>query len=223
MCGRYTLYTEMEVLEELYPLFDLAEDLQPRYNIAPTQQVFAVRQLPGQQPKGVYLRWGLIPPWAEDMKIGYKMINAKGETVAEKPAFRAAFKARRCLVFADGFYEWETVGKTKIPHWIHRKDRKPFTMAGLWETWKHEEQAVESCTLITTSANAVLEPFHDRMPVILDPADHALWLDPQAKDVNLLKELIRPYDATALTESKANPAVNNVRNQGPELLTPPKS
>ncbi|MFO0898004.1 MAG: SOS response-associated peptidase [Pirellulales bacterium] len=162
MCGRFTLrQVPHEWVKQLaLPIFS------PRYNIAPTQQVLAIRQREGIR-EAVELRWGLIPSWADDPKIGNRLINARAETVATKPAFRQAYKRRRCLILADGFYEWQKQGKTKQPYFIHRPDDQPFAFAGLWEWWKGNVLEIASCTIITTEANELMRPLHDRMPVIL--------------------------------------------------------
>jgi putative SOS response-associated peptidase YedK len=162
------------LLAKQFQLDDVA-DLAPRYNIAPTQDVAVVRLNPSTEKRELsMLRWGLIPFWAEDPKVGYSTINARAETVATKPSFREAFKKRRCLVVADGFYEWQRTDGQKQPYLIHLKDNSPFAFAGLWERWRKGEQAIESCSIIVTEPNAVLEPIHDRMPVILSPEDYGL-------------------------------------------------
>jgi putative SOS response-associated peptidase YedK len=164
------------------------------------------------------MRWGLIPSWADDPKIGYKLINARAETVAGKPAFRNAFRQRHCLIPADGFYEWHAAGtKAKQPWHIRRKDGRPFAFAGLWEHWNAPESPpVESCTIITTDANEVVRPIHDRMPVILDPADYAAWLDP--RDPTIAQELLRPCPAEVMTAFPVSSMVNNPKNEDPRCL-----
>ena len=179
MCGRYTLKAPREAIAEAFDLADVPQ-LLPRYNIAPTQAVPVVRldRASGEREIAL-LQWGLIPSWADDPAIGNRLINARAETVAEKPAFRTAFKKRRCLVVADGFYEWKREnGKT--PYYFRLKDSSPFAFAGLWERWEKGEEPVESCTLLTCEANGVVAPVHGRMPVILKPEDYARWLDPRA-------------------------------------------
>ena len=219
MCGRFTLTTPSAVLAEAFGLPE-PPDLPPRYNIAPTQLVAAVRAPEGRREL-VSLRWGLIPSWAKDPTIGNSLINARGETVASKPSFRAAFKQRRCLVPADGFYEWKRSGKTKQPHYIRRPDGAPFAIAGLWERWRGDGgEPVESLTLITTAPNSVLEPIHNRMPVILDPGDHDLWLDPDQRDAGPLQALIRPALDRDLEAYPVSTRVNNPRLDSPELIRP---
>ena len=185
----------------------------PRYNIAPTQQVLAIRQR-GEVREAVELQWGLIPSWADDPKIGNRLINARADTVATKPAFRQAFKRRRCLILADGFYEWQKVGKAKQPYLIHRPDDQPFAFAGLWERWKGNDLVIESCTIITTEANDTLQPLHDRMPVILDEQDHDRWLDSDAD----AEALLRPAPDELLETYPVSTQVNKPAQAGPELI-----
>jgi putative SOS response-associated peptidase YedK len=226
MCGRYTLRTPLTVLAEqfLFDLNDAAGDFRPRYNIAPTQAVLAVRQVEqGAKRELVPLRWGLIPVWAKDTKIGYSTINARGDTVAEKPAFRSAFKKRRCMIIADGYYEWLTDGKAKLPQLYEIDGGKPFAFAGLWEYWPGPKdgpkaEAIESCSIITTDANELASNVHDRMPVILDPADYDCWLDPACEDRAKLERLIRPFGGQTMTVRPVSTYVNNVKNQGEECL-----
>jgi putative SOS response-associated peptidase YedK len=168
----------------------------------------------------VPLRWGLIPSWAKDEKIAYSTINARAETVAEKPAFRSAFKKRRCLIVADGYYEWQATGpKSKQPHRIHFPDDRPFGMAGLWEHWERDGKTIESCTIIVTSANSQLATIHDRMPVILRPDAYDRWLDPEFEGSEQLESLLRPYPEEQVIAYPVSSKVGNVRNQGPELAS----
>src|SRR5438067_3297187 len=167
MCGRFTLTAPREALTSLFPLFDIP-DVTPSYNVAPTQAVLAVRVPAGRdKPELAALKWGLVPGWADDPAIGNRLINARAETVAEKPAFRAAFRQRRCLVLADGFFEWQKVNGRKQPYYFGLRRGEPFAFAGLWERWDKGEIPLETCTLLTTEANTLLRPLHDRMPVIL--------------------------------------------------------
>jgi putative SOS response-associated peptidase YedK len=200
-------------------MFELLES-QRRFNIAPTQTVLAVKQEPGDKPRSAFLRWGLIPSWAKDKKIGASLINARSDGVASKPSFRAAFKRRRCLVLADGFYEWNKGPTPKQPFHIRMRDGSPLAFAGLWEHWSVEEPAVESCTIITTDANDVLRPLHDRMPVILDPRDYGRWLDPANADPGVLQEMLRPYPPEHMTAVALSTYVNNARNEGEKCLAP---
>jgi putative SOS response-associated peptidase YedK len=217
MCGRFTLSANAQRLKDSFPMFELLEARQ-RYNVAPTQTVLAVKQEPGDKPKAAFLRWGLIPSWAKDKKIGASLINARSDGVASKPSFRAAFKRRRCLVLADGFYEWKKGPAPKQPFHIRMTDGRPFAFAGLWEHWSGEEPGVESCAIITTDANDVLRPLHDRMPVILDQRDYARWLDPANADPGVLQEMLRPYPPEQMTAVAVSPYVNNARNEGEKCL-----
>ena len=182
----------------------------PRFNIAPTQEVSAVRDL-GEGRELEFLRWGLIPSWAKDKSIGAKLINARAETVAEKPAFRSAFKHRRCLIPADGFFEWKKEGGRKEPHYITLRDGGLFAFAGLWEEWHPEDgEAVRSCTIITTGANELVRPLHDRMPVILDPGDYADWLDVNPRTKEQLLSLLRPFPSEKMRTYPQDCLVNKV-------------
>lgn len=221
MCGRFTLRTPPARLAEFFSLFR-EPDVPPRYNIAPSQPVAAIRFDENRTPREwVTLRWGLIPSWAKDAKIGYRLINARAETVAEKPAFRAAFKRRRCLIPADGFYEWKQLdAKKKQPYYITRPDGGPFAFAGLWEHWTPPDGSeVESCTIVTTEANEQMEELHDRMPVILDPDNYDRWLNPGVEDRDELVPLLRP-DAGALRLTPVSTLVNSPRNESAQCIAP---
>lgn len=223
MCGRYSLTSNMD---DLQSRFDFeARDLvfRPRYNVAPTQSALTVvkdKQGSGRN-RAEFMRWGLIPFWAKDHKIGYRMINAVGETAATKPAFRAAFKKRRCLVLADGFYEWKKVADGKVPMYISAKSREPFAMAGLWEIWKDPSgELAHSCTIITTSPNSLMEPIHNRMPVILPKEAEATWIDPELEDPGALNSLLIPYGADDMEAYAVSTLVNAPKNDFPECLLP---
>jgi putative SOS response-associated peptidase YedK len=195
--------------------------LTPRYNIAPTQDVAAVRAGVEGGRVLVELRWGLIPSWAKDRSIGSRMINARAETVADKPAFRAALRSRRCLVLADGFYEWQRLGARKQPYFIGLRNGGPFAFAGLWERWApNGSEPIESCTILTTSANEVIAPIHDRMPVILDAQDHALWLDSGVEGASELLPVLRPQPAEAVRAFPVGLLVNNPANDVPACREP---
>ncbi len=198
---------------------DVPTDLPPTYNAAPTQAVAALRNKAGT-PQFARLRWGLIPAWAKDRSLGNRMINARAETVAEKPAFRAAFRARRCLILADGYFEWQKVGTAKQPFYIRMHDDAPFAMAGLWESWNDPQtsETVESCTIITTDANQTTRPIHDRMPAILSNGDWAIWLDPQQKTPSVLQPLLRPLDPSCMVVYAVDRWVNNPRNNDPRCI-----
>lgn len=224
MCGRYSLTTPIDAMRDLFQI-DALPNLPPRYNIAPTQQVLAVRPAAeGGARTFASLRWGLIPGWAKEPSIGSRMINARAETVAEKPAFRAAFRRRRCLIVADGFYEWVTHGKDgpggkggKQPWRITLEGGTPFAVAGLWEHWLSPDGSeIESCTIVTTEAAASIAHLHHRMPVILDPEDYDVWLG-GAPDA--ATPLMRPF-AGALACYPVGTRVNNVRNDDQSVLAP---
>ena len=226
MCGRFSLTTPLEGLRALF-LFEESPNLPARWNIAPTQAVAAVR---GDEQGGRHLtqlRWGLVPAWAKELSIGARMINARSEGVAEKPAFRQAFARRRCLIAADGFYEWQTQGKgPKQPFRFEFQARRPFAFAGIWERWRNPADAtlVETCSILTTAASPVLAPIHDRMPVILEPADFADWLAPASPPATL-QGLLRPYPVSGggygpLTACAISTLVNKVANDGPALAEP---
>ncbi|MCI0793903.1 MAG: SOS response-associated peptidase [Chloroflexi bacterium] len=219
MCGRFTLTSNMDDLQGRFG-FE-ARDLvfRPSYNIAPTQLVLAVTN--DGQRRAELMRWGLVPFWAKDIKIGYRMINAVGETAATKPAFRAAFKKRRCLILADGFFEWRKDGKEKIPTYIFLKSQEPFAFAGLWETWKSPAgETVKSCTILTTKPNEFMEPIHNRMPVILSGETEALWLDPMTEEPDVLQPLIQPAPAELMESRIVSSLVNSPKNNSPECVVP---
>ena len=221
MCGRYTLKSPVERLAEKFHLTD-ALSLKPRYNIAPSQPVAVVRRLPDNSDrKLVMLRWGLIPAWVKDSTSGAQPSNAKAETAAEKPMFRDAFRRRRCLVPADGFYEWRQEDMRKQPVYICMKDREPFAFAGLWEHWENQDgQAIESCTILTTEPNDLLKPIHNRMPVILDPKDYDLWLDPGVRDAGKLRPRLGPYPPEDMNAYPVSLRVNNPLNDDPACIEP---
>ena len=220
MCGRFTLAASAHAIKELFPLFDEA-DPEPQYNIAPTQSLLAVRQLPASaRPEFVRLRWGLIPSWADDPKVGYRTINARSESVASKPAFRTPFRESRCLILADGFYEWKKTDGSKQPFHIRLKTGKPFAFAGLYAHWDKGEKPIDSCTILTTEANELMRTLHDRMPVILEPASFDQWLDPTQHKPEPLQALLRPFPSETMTAIPISTYVNNARNQGPECIAP---
>ncbi len=216
MCGRYTLRAPMNVIAEQL-LLDLQTDLPPRYNIAPTQDVAAVwHPEQANSPELVMLQWGLIPSWAKDPAIGSRMINARSETIAQKPSFRTAFVRRRCLVLADGYYEWKKEAGGKQPYLVHMHDDQPFGFAGLWEFW--EGGPTYSCTVITAEANEATSNLHHRMPVILDPTNIPTWLDPSNEDKSALQELLKPYEGDNLVIDKVSKHVNNARHEDPQCV-----
>ncbi len=226
MCGRYSLTTPMEALRQLFG-FAERPNLAARVNIAPSQDVAALRL--GEEETGerhlVALRWGLIPSWSKEPGIGNRMINARAETIAEKPAFRAAFRRRRCLIPADGFYEWKTERGRKQPYRITLKDGAPFAFAGLWERWEGPQGsgggdgAIESCTIVTTEANERLRVIHHRMPVILAPEAYDLWLDPAAPGAQA-QALLEPAPSEWFTAYRVSLKINSPANDDPALIAP---
>lgn len=219
MCGRYTLASQLSFLEERFE-FEAGELAHsPQYNIAPTQEVLVVTN--DRDRQGEFMRWGLIPSWAKDASMGNRMVNARAETVGERPSFRVALRKRRCLVLADGFYEWRRQVNRRIPMRIVLKSREPFAFAGLWEQWKAPSgQFIRSCTIITTTANALMEPIHDRMPVILPKEAESIWLDSSIEDPGVLATLLGPYPAEEMDAYPVSTLVNSPRNSGPDCIEP---
>ncbi|MEH6995745.1 SOS response-associated peptidase [Neobacillus drentensis] len=221
MCGRFTLTAEVDQLIDRFDVefFLQEEEYLPSYNVAPSQSVLAVINN-GFHNKMGFLRWGLIPPWAKDMSIGYKMINARAETLSEKPSFRNAYKKKRCLIVADSFYEWKTVdSKTKIPMRIKLKSNELFAMAGLWENWKSPEgKSIYSCSVITTSPNELVQDIHDRMPVILKPEDEKYWLNPSITETNKLQHFLKPLEHGLMEAYEVSPLVNSPKNNSIQLI-----
>ena len=221
MCGRFALLIPGEELAESFGLSS-TPTLGPRYNIAPTQPVAAVRRNPDTGRRELtHMHWGLIPFWAKDPSIGSRMINARSETVAEKPAFRAAFKYRRCIIPASGFYEWQKQNGHKQPHYIHHKDGAPLGFAGLWEHWQSADGSeLESCTILTTSANEMMTSLHNRMPVILEPADYEIWLHSDGQGQDELQHLLRPANDELLQAHPVSTFVNRPQNDAPQCVAP---
>lgn len=221
MCGRFTNDAKAEDIEKEFKVGKLnGVSFSARYNIAPTQVIPAVLEADGERIVGE-LRWGLIPPWAKDEKIASNLINARAETLAEKPSFKNAFRSRRCVIPASGFYEWSKKGAgPKQPHYFYLKDKDVFGFAGLWEEWidKATGEAIETCTIITTEANAVLEPVHDRMPVILKAENYDVWLDPREKNTARLQDFLVPYPAREMASHPVGKAVNAPTYDAPELI-----
>lgn len=222
MCGRYTQSQSAEMIAQIFRV-DHVPVLTPRYNIAPTQSVATILQSSTSTNRQFkFLHWGLIPSWAKDKKMGARLINARAETVAEKPSFRSAFRQRRCLVVADGFYEWQQQEekKQKQPFYFHLSDQRPFAFAGLWEHWEDKDsgEEIESCTLITTEANELMQNIHHRMPVILDPKNYDLWLDTEVKNSELLQPLLHPYPTEEMTAYPVSKTVNKASNDTAECI-----
>ncbi len=219
MCGRFALVATGEEVAAHYELSEVPF-IAPRYNIAPTQPVAAVRLNRNGARELTHFQWGLIPSWSKDPSIGSKLINARAETAADKPAFRAAFKRRRCLIPATGFYEWQQMGKGKQPMYVREADGGLLSLAGLWEIWHAPDGGeLETCTILTTLPNTLMEPIHNRMPLILEPADYAMWLDP-ATEANQLNHLLRPFAVEGLAAYPVSTAVNRVQNDSETCIAP---
>jgi len=221
MCGRYRLSRKKQVIEEHFAASG-DEDWGPRWNIAPTQPIPVIRQNPREPVRELSLiRWGLIPSWVRDASVAARMINARAETAAAKPAFRDALKSRRCLVPADGFYEWSRTGKAKQPYCFEVNGGELFAFAGLWDRWMDAGgKIVETCSILTTTPNAVTSAVHDRMPVILDPDCYDLWLDPGMRDAAAASEMLKPCDARTMRCYPISTRVNHVANDDEECSAP---
>jgi putative SOS response-associated peptidase YedK len=218
MCGRYTLKTPAGVLTERFDIEESSTSITSSYNIAPTQQVATVLAENGKR-KLEMLHWGLIPSWAKDPEVGNRMINARAETVAEKPSYRKAFQERRCLILADGFYEWQKTDNGKQPFYIRMEDESPFAFAGLWESWRNGRE-IRSCTIITTAPNELAASIHNRMPVILHPEDYDMWLDPDFDEREPLTSLLKPFPAEAMEAYPVSRRVNNPANNDAGVVEP---
>ncbi|MDX2160793.1 MAG: SOS response-associated peptidase [bacterium] len=220
MCGRYVLHADPQQLQQAFNL-TTAPEFAPRFNIAPTQTVPVITSDHPDQAE--FLRWGLIPSWAKDMSMGAKLINARSETVEEKPSFRNAFKRRRCVIPMNGFYEWKQLDDgSKQPIYIHHKEEPFWGLAGLWEVWKNPDtgEEVRTFSILTTSANAFMQQIHDRMPVILQPKDYERWLTTGEKDAPGLRDLMVPFDAALMTGYEVSKAVNKAAVDLPNLILP---
>jgi putative SOS response-associated peptidase YedK len=221
MCGRFTLTVDPSQAQEAFGGFTFPARFAPRFNIAPTQPVLAIPNDGGQAAD--FFVWGLIPSWAKDPSIGNRLINARGETLAEKPAFRGGYKYKRCLIPADGFYEWKAQrgSKTKTPHFIHLKTGEPFAFAGLWDEWHSPDgSAIRSCTIVTTAPNSLMAPIHNRMPMILGSRDYAEWLDKAVRTPESLNHLLRPFPAELMEAHAVSTLVNSPANDRPECILP---
>ncbi|MDP6455117.1 MAG: SOS response-associated peptidase [SAR202 cluster bacterium] len=220
MCGRFTLTADQDSFEDRFSFTGFDLGWVPSFNIAPTQEVLTITNR-GSENRPELMRWGLVPSWAKDPKIGNRMINARAETLAEKPSFRNAFKRRRCLIPADGFYEWKREGKSKKPMRITANPGGLFAFAGLWETWKQPDDSwLLTCAIITTSANEFMTSIHDRMPVILPRESEALWLNSEEQNTAMLSELLLPYDSDEMEAYEVSTLVNSPRNNYPEVIAP---
>lgn len=219
MCGRYSLFADFKKIEERFgeATFDV-EEYEESYNIAPSQMILSVVN-DGVKNRLGYLKWGLVPSWAKDPKIGFKMINARAETVHEKPSFREALKKKRCLIVADSFYEWKRTENRKVPMRIKMKNNELFAMAGLWESWTSQScELVHTCTILTTEPNDLMSTIHDRMPVILKEEDEQTWLNPAIKSIDELKPFLIPLENGLLEAYEVSDKVNSPKNNAPELI-----
>jgi putative SOS response-associated peptidase YedK len=223
MCGRFSQSIEAAAIAQTFQVESIA--LSPNYNVAPSQSVAAIIRFPAAPQRQLYrLRWGLIPSWAKDPAIGFKTINARSETAAEKPSFRAAFQQRRCLIPAAGFYEWRRIAGSKTnkqPYFIQVSGDHPCAFAGLYERWQSPAgEILETCTILTTTANDLVAPIHDRMPVILHPQDYDLWLDPNFHQIDRLQALLQPYPTAQMSAYPVSTIVNSPKNNNPECQQP---
>ncbi len=220
MCGRYTITFTIEEAEKAFNAEKVIEDFAPNYNAAPTQDLPVIVKIKGKVILDLF-RWGLIPHWAKDKELSYKMINARAETVAEKPSYKGAFLNHRCLVPASGFFEWERTDAGRFPHYITLKDRKLFAFAGISSEWTGPDgETINSFSIVTTGANALMQKLHDRMPVILRKEDEEAWLDNEVTDIDRLKALMVPYDTEEMQEHAVSSRVNSPKNNAKDLLEP---
>lgn len=218
MCGRYSLFAAREDLLVRFGLVDFEEfEWVERYNIAPSQNVPAIVRTEAGNKIGM-LKWGLVPSWATDPKIGYKMINARAETVNQKPSFKKLLRRRRCVIPADGFYEWKKEGTKKLPYRFQLNSKEPFAFAGLWDRWEQNGLIIHSCTIVTTEANSLVKDVHDRMPVILTKESEKKWLDRSIEDENDLKNLLVPFPAEEMQSYSVSPLVNSPKNDVKEIV-----
>ena len=219
MCGRFVRYSSIQELIKEFGVSGPSFDLKSNYNIAPSQEIAIV--INDRNKRLALCKWGFIPFWAKDPKIAYKMINARAESVAEKPSFKSAFKSKRILIAADGFYEWQKKGKTKNPVYIRLKSGKPFGFAGLFNIWTSPEGTkICTCTIITTDANSLLEPVHNRMPVIIGKGDQDQWLDPDNNDSEKLRKLLKPFSSEDMDYYGVSTLVNSPSHNSPDCIKP---
>lgn len=221
MCGRFSLAIDAELFEKIFGIINIS-NYKPSYNIAPGQNIGVIRINNNSQKELSLMHWGLIPSWSKDPKVGYKMINARSETLTEKPSFKQSFKTKRCLIPADGFYEWKKQGKEKTPYYFKMKNSSPFAFAGLWDTWinKEDTKTIDSCTIITTSANSLLNPIHERMPVILNPENYSFWLDNKVINLDKLKSVLNSYDSDTMLYYEVSKNINSSKINEPSLILP---
>jgi putative SOS response-associated peptidase YedK len=217
MCGRFEIHSALEIIAKIFGIDTVSFDYQPNYNIAPGQEVLVV--VGDGKRKLALSRWGFMPSWAKELADGYKMINARAETAAEKPSFRQAFQKQRCLVVADGFYEWKKEGAAKKPYYIRLRSGRPFGFAGLYNIWKSPEgEEIRTCTIITTDSNDLIRSIHDRMPVIASPDQYDLWLDDKVHEKALLQSVLKPYPSVDLDMYAVTPKVNSPKNSSAENI-----
>jgi putative SOS response-associated peptidase YedK len=221
MCGRFTLFEADKILSKEFGVSSVPP-LSPRYNIAPSQPVTAIRAMPTASGREIaFLRWGLIPSWSKDPAIGNRLINARAETAGEKPSFRNAFRRHRCLIPTNGFYEWQRLERGKQPYFVRMHDERLFAFAGLWDRWESpDEDVIETCTILTTAANTVLAPIHDRMPVILPPGEYDRWLDPTLKNLDSLSPLLVPFPPEEMLAFPVSPRVNTPSTDDEGCIAP---
>jgi putative SOS response-associated peptidase YedK len=219
MCGRFDLHTAVEIIAEIFGIDDLISDYQPNYNVAPTQEILII--VNDGKRRLVRSRWGLVPSWSKDLSTGYKMINARSESLAEKPSFKTAFENQRCLVVADGFYEWKKEGTLKKPYYIRLKSGKPVGFAGLYNVWTSPEgERINTSTIITTDANDLVRPLHDRMPVIAPEDQYGLWLDPAIHEKEVLSPILKPIASEEIELYRVTPKMNSFKYNNPENIVP---
>ncbi|MDH5561605.1 MAG: SOS response-associated peptidase [Deltaproteobacteria bacterium] len=219
MCGRFSLASEFEAIRESFGELIFEDEWILKYNIAPSSEIPVIADF--RRERVSFFRWGLIPYWAKDPKIGSRMINARAETLEEKPSFRTPFKQRRCLILADGFYEWKKEKERKTPYRVCLKSKKPFAFAGLWDQWRaNDGRLLYSCVIITTAPNELVRPIHDRMPAILRPEDYPVWLGESGVNTAELKDCLKPYDDDLMMAYRVSPLLNNPRNDRPDLIEP---
>jgi putative SOS response-associated peptidase YedK len=220
MCGRFSLATDISVLQEQFN-FKWSNEItiNPRFNVAPSQQILTIGS-DGEKRIGTMMKWGLVPYWSNDTKIGYKMINARAEGIDEKPSFKTPFKRKRCLILSDGFYEWKKEEKKKQPFRFMMKDDRPFAFAGLWDQWDKDGELLYSCTIITTTPNEMTQEVHNRMPVILEEDAYDLWIDAKMNDTEYLKSLLIPFPAEKMKSYPVSTLVNSPKNNVEECLSP---
>jgi len=220
MCGRFALFAKAGEIKEQFSLGH-EPTLPARYNIAPGERILAVDMHANHQFEADWFKWGLIPSWAKDEKIGYKMSNARAETITQKPTFKKAFKSRRCLVVVNGFYEWHREGNIKQPYYFKRTDNQLFAIAAIWEYWRNpDDKIIKSCSMITTPANSLMKPIHERMPAIINPDDYPTWLDTDDYDASQLKTLLLPDVSNAFELYPVSTKVNNARYHEPDVILP---